>query len=86
VLVGFAAETADHLANARAKLEGKRLDLVVLNHVEGDRSAFGAASADAYLVDAEATQPLPRAPKKEIARRLLDRVEARLRGNGGEIA
>jgi phosphopantothenoylcysteine decarboxylase/phosphopantothenate--cysteine ligase len=85
VLVGFAAETGDHLANARSKLERKRLDLVVLNHVEGGRSAFGASSADAYLLDAEGTQELPAAPKDEIARRLLDRVEARLARAGGEI-
>ncbi|HZB58738.1 MAG TPA: bifunctional phosphopantothenoylcysteine decarboxylase/phosphopantothenate--cysteine ligase CoaBC, partial [Actinomycetota bacterium] len=52
VLVGFAAETGDHLAGARRKLEAKHLDLVVLNHVEGANSAFGADDADAYLVDA----------------------------------
>ena len=85
VLVGFAAETGDHLANARAKLERKRLDLVVLNHVEGDRSAFGASSADAYLVDARGVEELRGAAKDEIARRLLDRVEARLASLGGEI-
>jgi phosphopantothenoylcysteine decarboxylase / phosphopantothenate---cysteine ligase len=78
VLVGFAAETGDHLANARSKLERKRLDLVVLNHVEGGRSAFGATSADAWLLDAEGAEELPAAPKEEIARRLLDRVELRL--------
>ncbi|HZD37761.1 MAG TPA: bifunctional phosphopantothenoylcysteine decarboxylase/phosphopantothenate--cysteine ligase CoaBC [Actinomycetes bacterium] len=85
VLVGFAAETGDHLANARSKLERKRLDLVVLNHVEGRRSAFGATAADAYLLDAETVEELPAAPKDEIARRLLDRVEACLPGTRGEI-
>ncbi|HEX9343738.1 MAG TPA: bifunctional phosphopantothenoylcysteine decarboxylase/phosphopantothenate--cysteine ligase CoaBC [Actinomycetota bacterium] len=76
VLVGFAAETDDHLANARAKLDRKRLDLVVVNHVEPDRSAFGADAADAALVDATAAEDLPAgASKQEIARRLLHRVE-----------
>jgi phosphopantothenoylcysteine decarboxylase / phosphopantothenate---cysteine ligase len=79
VLVGFAAETGDHLAGARRKLAGKRLDLVVLNHVEGARSAFGAAAADASLVDADGVEELPGASKAAIAARLLDRVEA-LRG------
>ena len=78
VLVGFAAETGDHLANARSKLERKRLDLVVLNHVEGSHSAFGAEAADAYLLDTEGVEELRTAPKAEIARRLLDRVEARV--------
>jgi phosphopantothenoylcysteine decarboxylase/phosphopantothenate--cysteine ligase len=78
VLVGFAAETGDHLANARAKLERKHLDLVVLNHVEGRRSAFGAEAADACLVDAESVEELPAAPKAAIARRVLDLVEVKL--------
>ena len=76
VLVGFAAETGDHLAGARRKLEAKHLDLVVLNHVEGARSAFGADDADAYLVDADHVEELPRSSKAAIAARLLDRVEA----------
>jgi phosphopantothenoylcysteine decarboxylase/phosphopantothenate--cysteine ligase len=78
VLVGFAAETGDHLAGARRKLEAKRLDLVVLNHVEGANSAFGADDADAYLVDADTVEELPRTSKAAIAARLLDRVEALL--------
>jgi phosphopantothenoylcysteine decarboxylase/phosphopantothenate--cysteine ligase len=75
VLVGFAAETGDHLAGARRKLEAKHLDLVVLNHVEGASSAFGADDADAYLVDAGTVEELPRTSKAAIAARLLDRVE-----------
>ena len=76
VLVGFAAETGDHLAGARRKLKAKHLDLVVLNHVEGAHSAFGADDADAYLVDADTVEELPRTSKAAIAARLLDRVEA----------
>jgi phosphopantothenoylcysteine decarboxylase/phosphopantothenate--cysteine ligase len=76
VLVGFAAETGDHLAGARKKLEAKHLDLVVLNHVEGAHSAFGADDADAFLVDADTLEELPRTSKAAIAARLLDRVEA----------
>ena len=82
VLVGFAAETGDHLAAARRKLETKRLDLVVLNHVEGAHSAFGADDADAYLVDADTVEELPRTSKAAIAARLLDRVEALLAARG----
>jgi phosphopantothenoylcysteine decarboxylase/phosphopantothenate--cysteine ligase len=78
VLVGFAAETGDHLAGARRKLETKHLDLVVLNHVEGAQSAFGADDADAYLVDPDDVEELPRTSKAAIAARLLDRIEALL--------
>jgi phosphopantothenoylcysteine decarboxylase / phosphopantothenate---cysteine ligase len=74
VLVGFAAETTDHLAGGRRKLEHKHLDLVVVNHVEGAGSAFDAEDATAYLLDAAGADQLPSA-KPEIASRLLDRVE-----------
>jgi phosphopantothenoylcysteine decarboxylase/phosphopantothenate--cysteine ligase len=82
LLVGFAAETGDHLAGARRKLQTKHLDLVVLNHVEGAHSAFGADDADAYLVDADHVEELPRTSKAAIAARLLDRVEALLAARG----
>ena len=82
VLVGFAAETGDHLAGARRKLEAKHLDLVVLNHVEGANSAFGADDADAYLVDAGTVEELPRTSKAAIAARLLDRVETLRQARG----
>jgi phosphopantothenoylcysteine decarboxylase / phosphopantothenate---cysteine ligase len=75
VLVGFAAETGDHLAGARRKLQTKHLDLVVLNHVEGARSAFGADDADAYLVDPAGVEELQGASKAAIAARLLDRIQ-----------
>ncbi|HEY4725938.1 MAG TPA: bifunctional 4'-phosphopantothenoylcysteine decarboxylase/phosphopantothenoylcysteine synthetase, partial [Actinomycetota bacterium] len=53
----------------------KHLDLVVRNHVEGAHSAFGADDADAYLVDADTVEELPRTSKAAIAAHLLDRVE-----------
>jgi phosphopantothenoylcysteine decarboxylase/phosphopantothenate--cysteine ligase len=86
VLVGFAAETEDHVAGGRRKLAAKHLDLVVVNHVEGAGTAFGAEAADAYLVDAAEVEPLQRTDKDEIARHLLDRVERLLTGGPGDPA
>jgi phosphopantothenoylcysteine decarboxylase / phosphopantothenate---cysteine ligase len=82
LLVGFAAETDDHLAAGRRKLERKHADLIVVNHVEAVRSAFGADVATAYLIDADGDHPLPAgAPKHTVAERLLDWVQAhRTRG------
>ena len=60
VLVGFAAETADLLANAAAKLAAKRLDLIVANDVSAPGVGFGhdtnavellRPDADAVTVD-----------------------------------
>ena len=49
---------------------------MVLHHVEVANSAFGADDADAYLVDADTVEELPRISKAAIAARLLDRVES----------
>jgi phosphopantothenoylcysteine decarboxylase / phosphopantothenate---cysteine ligase len=84
VLVGFAAETEDHLAAGRGKLERKRADLIVVNHVEGAGSAFGADRASAYLVSAAEAEPLHDAAKATVAARLLDWAQAHLPRGGSD--
>jgi phosphopantothenoylcysteine decarboxylase/phosphopantothenate--cysteine ligase len=75
VLVGFAlqAGTPDEiLALGRAKLQGKQLDLIVVNHV----AAMGAAVSEATLVSADGrTEPLGRRDKTELAHHILAAVE-----------
>jgi phosphopantothenoylcysteine decarboxylase/phosphopantothenate--cysteine ligase len=72
VVVGFAAETEDVVQNARAKLEAKRLDLIVANPVP---ATFGADQSQVTLIDREGrVAELPLLPKEEIAEQVLDRV------------
>ena len=79
VLIGFAAETDDLLANAKAKLTKKNLDLVVVNSVCGPDSAFGADSAKAAILDRDGhVEDLAVISKDELAARLLDRAAALL--------
>lgn len=75
LLVGFAAETDDLVVNARAKLIGKRLDLVVANPVP---ETFGSASSRATLVAPAGDTPLPLATKREVAAAILAFVADRL--------
>lgn len=79
VLVGFAAETDDLVANARRKLVEKAVDLVVANQVGGEGSAFGSADNQATLVSGEGTEQLPRMSKALLAEKILDRVVKLLR-------
>ena len=75
VFVGFALETSRGLARARAKLEAKRLDLVVLN---SPQRAIGAETNQVTLVEARAALRLPELGKREVAEAILDReVELR---------
>jgi len=78
VIVGFAAETDDVLANGRAKLARKGCDLLVVNQV-GDNLAFGTPdnAAVVLLADGEPVD-IPRGPKEALADEVWDLVAARL--------
>ncbi len=72
LVVGFAAETDDVLAHARAKLERKGCDLIVANDVSG--GVMGGATNAVHLVSADGVESWPEAPKAEVARRLAGRI------------
>lgn len=76
LLVGFAAETGDLLANASRKRERKNADWIVANDVSGD--VMGGARNRVHLVTAGGTEAWPEAPKEDIAERLVERISARL--------
>ena len=74
-LVGFAAETDDHEANARAKLRAKHLDAIAVNDVRGERG-FGLGQNELVLLWGETgRKELGRAEKATLAARLLDGIE-----------
>jgi phosphopantothenoylcysteine decarboxylase/phosphopantothenate--cysteine ligase len=78
LIVGFAAETGDVLANGRAKLARKGCDFLVVNQV-GNGLAFGTADNEATVLGADGTEvKLRRAPKDEIADAIWDLMAARL--------
>jgi phosphopantothenoylcysteine decarboxylase/phosphopantothenate--cysteine ligase len=77
VVVGFAAETQDLLQNARAKLEAKRLDLIVANDVSARDSGFAVDTNRVTLLDREGhADALPLLSKDEVAAQVWERVGA----------
>ncbi|MFB7282520.1 bifunctional phosphopantothenoylcysteine decarboxylase/phosphopantothenate--cysteine ligase CoaBC [Streptomyces hydrogenans] len=79
VVVGFAAETDDVLANGRAKLARKGCDLLVVNEV-GERKTFGSEENEAVVLAADGTEtPVPYGPKEALAETVWDLVLPRLR-------
>jgi len=73
--VGFAAETEDLLANARAKLERKGAQMFVANDVLAPGSGFGTDTNQVTLLDwLGGTTPLPLMSKRAVADAILDRV------------
>jgi phosphopantothenoylcysteine decarboxylase/phosphopantothenate--cysteine ligase len=78
VLVGFAAETEDLLANAEAKRQAKGLDLIVANPVGLPGTGFDADTNSVVVLGAEGTvAELAKRPKVEVADRIWDAVVER---------
>jgi phosphopantothenoylcysteine decarboxylase/phosphopantothenate--cysteine ligase len=79
-VVGFAAESQDLLENARAKLEAKRLDLIVANDITAADAGFAAETNRVVLLDREGgVEELPLMSKAAVAETVLDRVTRMLR-------
>jgi phosphopantothenoylcysteine decarboxylase/phosphopantothenate--cysteine ligase len=77
VIVGFAAETDDVVANARAKLESKGADVVVANDVAGPDTGFaGLTNAVTILTRGGGEIDVPLGTKRAVARAVLDTVAA----------
>jgi phosphopantothenoylcysteine decarboxylase/phosphopantothenate--cysteine ligase len=75
VLVGFAAETDDLEPAGRKKLEGKNLDLVVVNRVGAPGTGFGSDTDEAMILARDGQdEPLRTWTKRELAAAVLDRV------------
>ena len=72
LLVGFAAETGDLVANARSKLAAKGADWIVANDVSGD--VMGGERNRVHLVTRDGIEDWPEASKAEVARHLIERV------------
>ncbi|WP_240139943.1 bifunctional phosphopantothenoylcysteine decarboxylase/phosphopantothenate--cysteine ligase CoaBC [Streptomyces sp. MUM 178J] len=78
VVVGFAAETDDVLANGREKLRRKGCDLLVVNEV-GERKTFGSEQNEAVVLAADGGEtPVPYGPKEALAEIVWDLVAPRL--------
>ncbi|HEX6656974.1 MAG TPA: bifunctional phosphopantothenoylcysteine decarboxylase/phosphopantothenate--cysteine ligase CoaBC [Ilumatobacter sp.] len=77
VLVGFAAETDDVIANALGKLQRKHLDLVVANDVSAPGTGFQHETNAVTLIRANGSlQQIALTDKRSIARALVDQVVA----------
>ena len=72
LVVGFAAETNDVVAEAQAKRTRKGADWIVANDVSGE--VMGGERNEVHLVTAEGVEHWPPAAKAEVARRLAERI------------
>jgi len=78
LLVGFAAETENLLANAHDKLEAKGCDLIIANDVGPGSGVFGGDDNHVWLVDRFGATEWPTLSKTELADRLAATLMERL--------
>jgi phosphopantothenoylcysteine decarboxylase/phosphopantothenate--cysteine ligase len=77
ILVGFAAETSDMVANAESKLRRKNLDMIVANDVSQPGVGFQHdTNAVTFLRPGQALESVALTDKRAVARELIDRVVA----------
>ncbi len=79
IVVGFALETGNGLANARSKMQNKALDFVILNDATEPGAGFEVTTNRVTILGRNGTQvDLPLLPKRDVAERILDVVEEAL--------
>ena len=74
ILCGFSMETEHLLENSRAKLEKKKIDMIVANNLKQEGAGFGTDTNVVTLITKEKTEEFPMLSKEEVADRLLDRI------------
>jgi phosphopantothenoylcysteine decarboxylase/phosphopantothenate--cysteine ligase len=78
LVVGFAAETENLVANAIDKRKRKGCDWIVANDVSPAMGTFGGERNTVHLVSAEGVEDWPTLAKNEVAARLAERIADRL--------
>ncbi|MCI5192533.1 MAG: bifunctional phosphopantothenoylcysteine decarboxylase/phosphopantothenate--cysteine ligase CoaBC [Candidatus Electrothrix sp. AU1_5] len=76
LLVGFAAESNNHEAEGRRKLEAKQADLIVVNDILGKQTGFDVDTNQVIFITQEGAEQLALLSKEETANRIWDKVIA----------
>ena len=78
LVIGFAAETDDVIANAKAKLRRKGCDWILANDVSPETGIMGGDSNTVHLVSAAGVESWPPQSKDDVAKTLINRIVAAL--------
>lgn len=84
LVVGFAAETENVVANAQAKHARKGCDWIVANDVSPATGTFGGDANRVHLIREDGVEDWPRLAKEEVAQRLAGRIAQALESGNRE--
>ncbi|MFL6279148.1 MAG: bifunctional phosphopantothenoylcysteine decarboxylase/phosphopantothenate--cysteine ligase CoaBC [Vicinamibacterales bacterium] len=85
VLVGFAAESGDPVGRGRAKLLRKHVDFIVANDITRADAGFDADTNAGTIISHDTEETIAVTPKADLAARILDRAELRLKAQGSGL-
>jgi phosphopantothenoylcysteine decarboxylase/phosphopantothenate--cysteine ligase len=74
LVVGFAAETDDLMANAGKKLKAKGADWIVANDVSAEAGVMGGESNTVHIIGQDGVEDWPKMSKTEVAARLVAKI------------
>jgi phosphopantothenoylcysteine decarboxylase/phosphopantothenate--cysteine ligase len=80
LVIGFAAETDDVIANAKAKLARKGCDWILANDVSPETGIMGGDTNTIHLITAAGVEAWPPQSKDSVARMLMERIVATFEG------
>lgn len=81
ILVGACAETNDLVANAKAKIEAKKFDMIIANDVTQEGAGFGVDTNIVKLIKKDGSiRDLPIMKKIEVAHEILDEIVKLIKG------
>ena len=75
LVIGFAAETNDLLANARQKLKNKGCDWIVANRVNAESNNMGGKENEVIIIKKNEEINLPRQSKEKLAKLICKKIE-----------
>lgn len=79
LLIGFALETENEVANAIKKLKAKNLDLIILNSLNDDGAGFGGSTNKISIIDKDLNQTnYPLKSKSEVADDIINELIKRV--------
>ena len=73
-MIGFALETNDEMANAKAKLTKKNLDFIVMNSLKNEGTCFRSDENQICIISKDGQKNFPKKSKEEVAKDIIEEL------------
>jgi phosphopantothenoylcysteine decarboxylase/phosphopantothenate--cysteine ligase len=74
ICIGFAAETENHIENAKIKLKKKKCDAILLNDVSQEEIGLNSNENEVHLITKNKTEKIEKNTKQVIAEKIINKL------------